>query len=301
VYVPNTTSNSAVPTGGAITLGNFYNASNVQYFTISSNQTDLNLRTYVNSQGYNGSSDVVVTINSGVWVYATTTSNPAITTGNFPRRLTIINNGLVVGKGGVGGSGWLSGGAAGSGAILVQANITITNNNYIAGGGGGGGGGVRYYYNGPGYYPHTGGGGGAGGGTGGAGGNYGGTAGGSPSTLRAVMAVAAGLVAVVVADKITDEAVVPVAAPAVVAVISCPARVALAALQTTALSVVRVVLQTLWVATAALDSLTAARVAVADGVLRAVQVMALGKIKAHKFRLPLAVLAATAHPAPATP
>jgi len=181
-YVPNTSGNATIPTSGTITFANFYNTSNVQYFTISSNQTDLNLRTYVNSQGYNGSADVVVTIDSGVWIYATTTSNPAITTGSFPRSLTVINNGYIVGKGGAGGANYNAGVSA-SGALLVQANISITNNSYIAGGGGGGGGGLHYYSNGPGYYPYMGGGGGAGGGAGGVGGNYGGTAGGAGGSL----------------------------------------------------------------------------------------------------------------------
>ena len=183
VYVPSSSTTTTIPTSGAISVSNFYGTSNTQEFTISTNQTNLNLRTYVNGLGYNGLANVVVTINAGVYVYATTTSSAALTTGTFPQSLTIINNGYIVGKGGVGGTNFTGAGGAGGTALTVQNNISITNNNTIAGGGGGGGGGSFYYFNGPGYFPYVGGGGGAGGGVGGAGGNYGGVAGGSGGSL----------------------------------------------------------------------------------------------------------------------
>ena len=182
-YVPDSATTSTIASSGALAMSGFYGTSNTQYFTIISNQTNLNLRSYVDGLGYNGLANVVVTINGGVWVYATTTSSPALTTGNFPRTLTIINNGYIVGKGGNGGTDYYGVGNAGSGALLVQANVSITNNSYVAGGGGGGGGGQYYYYNGPTYLPFVGGGGGSGGGTGGAGGQSGSVAGGAGGSL----------------------------------------------------------------------------------------------------------------------
>lgn len=183
-YVPNSTTTATIPTSGAISVSNFYSTSNTQEFTISTNQTNLDLRTYVDGLGYNGLANVVVTINAGVYVYATSTANAALTVGaTFPAAVTIINNGYIMGMGGVGGSA--SAGSAGGTALRVYVNTTVTNNSYIAGGGGGGGGGYYTYSNSPGYVPYLGGGGGAGGAAGGAGGNVGGVAGGAGGAVGA--------------------------------------------------------------------------------------------------------------------
>lgn len=178
LLVPNSaTTSPMIPTSGAISLYDFYNTSNTQYFTITTDQQNLNLRSYVDSQGYNGLADVVVTVNSGVWISSTDVGNYALSTGTFPRTVALINNGYIVGKGGVGGnrsvlSSIVETGQDGGAALRVTNNITVYNYGYIAGGGGGGGGGIRYYFNSPNYFPYTGGGGGAGGGPGGLGGNY---------------------------------------------------------------------------------------------------------------------------------
>lgn len=67
----------------------------------------------------------------------------AVTTGAWPELLTpilVINQGLIVGKGGDGGT-WNSNGTDGGPALQLQANIRLNNLNIIGGGGGGGGGG----------------------------------------------------------------------------------------------------------------------------------------------------------------
>jgi len=132
----------AVPT-------NFYGKSNTFSLTISSSQTNVNLNSFAVSSGWNGSSNLVVTINSGVYVYSTSTGNAGLTiSGSFPNGLSLINNGYITGKGGAGGAGGRGSGVAGSAgsaggtALAVSTACSITNNNTIGGGGGGGGGGA---------------------------------------------------------------------------------------------------------------------------------------------------------------
>ena len=116
--------------------------------TIASNLTSpTNLNSYAVSQGWDGASKIVVTINSGVVVSSNTTASPALTIdGSYPGGLEVINNGTIVGMGGTGGTGtWFSGGGGsgftGGTALSVSSAVTLTNNGTIAGGGGGGGGG----------------------------------------------------------------------------------------------------------------------------------------------------------------
>lgn len=149
---------------GAITMPtNFYGKANAFTATISTNQTNLNLATWATSNGWNGSSAASITIAAGVYIYATSTANAGLTTGNFPGGLTIINNGYILGMGGNGGVGTSNAvaGTNGGNALSLGVSCSITNNSYIAGGGGGGAS-VGLNYAGTG-----GGGGGAGGGTGG--------------------------------------------------------------------------------------------------------------------------------------
>ena len=130
-----------------------YGKSNAWAGTISTNQRELNLRTWALANGWNGSSAATITIASGVYIWSDNTSVAGLTTGTFSGGLTIINNGYIIGKGGAGG------GSAGGAAISLGVNTTITNNSgaFIAGGGGGGA------------SNFSGGGGGAGGGAGGVG------------------------------------------------------------------------------------------------------------------------------------
>lgn len=97
-----------------------------------------------------GKTDCRITINTGIYVYSTSTATPAltITGGQSGDTVTIINNGFIVGKGGFGASnGAISVatfGSAGGIAISLTAggpSVTIDNTNasaYIGGGGGGG-------------------------------------------------------------------------------------------------------------------------------------------------------------------
>ena len=143
-------------------------------FTISSNQTDANLRTLAVNAGWDQSSKVIATVGSNVYVYSTSTATPGLTiNGSWPGGVELVNNGFIIGMGGAGGAN--TNGANGGPAISLGVNVSIRNNSYIAGGGGGGGG------NG------GGGGGGAGGGAGGGGENNPNTggAGGNPGSAGA--------------------------------------------------------------------------------------------------------------------
>jgi hypothetical protein len=120
-------------------------------FNISGSLVDVNLRDAALAAGWNGVRRVIATVTSGSVLNAS--SNYALTiNGSFPRGVTLINNGIIVGRGGVGGkggdgrgdlqvaNGGATGGAGGHG-LLAQVPVTIFNNGIIAGGGGGGGGG----------------------------------------------------------------------------------------------------------------------------------------------------------------
>jgi hypothetical protein len=119
--------------------------------TISTNQTNLNLRTLAVSSGWDQSTKVKATINSGVYISSNSTGTPALTvSGSFPGGVELVNNGFIYGMGGTGANGGASdayggqnGGSGGAGglALSVSSAITITNNGTIGGGGGGGGGG----------------------------------------------------------------------------------------------------------------------------------------------------------------
>lgn len=175
---------------GSSSAGSFGSSKKLSFSflaTISSDTTNYNLKTAAITGGWDQVKPLIatVTINSGVYVYSTSTGTYAFDTGStFPigSVLNLINNGTILGKGGAGGSGGSgnngSPGGSGGPALRVQYALTITNNNRIAGGGGGGGGGrggSNPDKSGPNIYDGGGGGGGIGNGAGGPGG--GGTAG----------------------------------------------------------------------------------------------------------------------------
>ena len=122
---------------GGIALSNGYGKSRVfaANIVISGNVDRYNLYNAVVALGWNQSImvNISVVINSGVYVYSSTTATPAFVTGTFPAgsNINIVNNGTIVGMGGAG--------QPGGGAFLAQTSISLTNNNVIAGGGGGGG------------------------------------------------------------------------------------------------------------------------------------------------------------------
>jgi hypothetical protein len=162
---------AGVPSGPITMPTNFYGKSNNANIVVpvTSNQVNMNLRTYALANGWDGNSAFQLTVNSGVYIYSTSTSIPAITIdGSWPNGVAISNNGYIIGQGGAGGIGiWnrrssVSGNPGGT-AISLGVNATIVNNTgaYIAGGGGGGAGTTFCTAQG------GGGGGGAGGGAGG--------------------------------------------------------------------------------------------------------------------------------------
>lgn len=185
---------------GAISLSQGYGKSNEFAFTISTNQTNANLATLATNAGWDGSSKLVATINSGVYISSNATGTAAMTISNsFPGGVSLINNGFIVGRGGNAGGGCgvymrivglyayyptATGGGAGAAgglALSVSTATSVTNNGTIAGGGGGGGGGRAGQVNqGDSGYVFCGGGGGGGGRTSN-GGNSSGGGGGSAS------------------------------------------------------------------------------------------------------------------------
>lgn len=192
--------NTNIPASGAISFSNFYGATNrVTLLRFVPTQENLVISPALFAPNYvAGITDVTVFINEGVYIWSNSTSLPAITITadwNPNDKVTIINRGFIMGKGGDGafaaasapfphGTAGLPGGPAlnilfgdqttryqGSGQI---SKVFIDNsfpNAYIAGGGGGGAGGY--------FGAYSGGGGGAGGGAGGGtdGGRVGGTGG----------------------------------------------------------------------------------------------------------------------------
>ena len=161
------------------------------YITISSNQINYALGTAItNTAGYiAGKTTINVTINSGVYIYSTSTGAYAMTIYGLTSGDTInlTNNGAIRGMGGAGGAGNGGNGGGGGPALDVSINCTLNlwNNGDISGGGGGGGGGAAVTSK-----TATGGGGGGGGGAwygpgggGGAGASGNGAAGGGGSDV----------------------------------------------------------------------------------------------------------------------
>lgn len=175
-YVLNNRLNAAVPTTGQIALNSFVGSASrgVIYINITSNTYNLDVYSVASVDPFYiaGSSDIVVTINAGVYVGSVSPSSYSLTVStSFAAgdTVTIINNGVIQGSGGTGGSQNSGAGVAGGTAAYIQRPTIIANNGFmIAGGGGGGGGAVNLPYKG-GATNGGGGGGGAGfnGGTGG--------------------------------------------------------------------------------------------------------------------------------------
>jgi hypothetical protein len=133
---------------------------------ITTDTTNYNLKSVAVAAGWDQIIPLIVTvtINSGVYVYATSTTVAAFDTGSgFPAgsAISIVNNGYIMGMGGSGGGYSNVNGGAGGNALNIQMPVIIDSAmGYILGGGGGGGAGKGTLYEG-------GGGGGAGGGNGG--------------------------------------------------------------------------------------------------------------------------------------
>lgn len=184
-----TENNTGVPTGGQISISQFYGTVKQFTFSITSNTQNANIRTLAVNAGWDQVTPLICNIDPGVWCWSDTTSTAGVViSGTFAGGLVIYNSGNIIGKGGNGGHGVLYGstaGGAGGHAISVSSTgVTIVNNSgaYIAGGGGGGGGGAGVSD-----ADQGGGGGGAGGGAGGSsyGADYGNALGGAGGALGA--------------------------------------------------------------------------------------------------------------------
>jgi hypothetical protein len=158
---------------GAIRLAaDGYGKASLFSFTISSNQVNTNLRTLAVNAGWNQASAVQATVGSGVYIYSTSTGTPALTIdGSWPKGVTLVNNGYIMGMGGAGGAAPGGSGGGGGPAMSLGVSFSLTNNSYIGGGGGGGAAGNNSSGG------AAGGGGGAGGANGGFATNYGGPGG----------------------------------------------------------------------------------------------------------------------------
>ena len=162
-----TSNNTGVPTSGAIGMSQFYGAERIIYLTVSANTQELDVAVLAAANGWTGLEPVELTINGGVYVWSDNVSTGGlIIPSGLSNKLTVLNYGYIIGRGGNGGSNVYgetpTAGQDGGAAILNSATgVSITNYSgaFIAGGGGGGGAGSGY----------GGGGGGAGGGNGGSG------------------------------------------------------------------------------------------------------------------------------------
>jgi len=194
--------NLAGVASGTITMPtDFYGKSNIAYinYTYSSNTANASLNV-TSLPGYvAGKSVVTVTVNSGVYLYATSTGSYGLSLsgGTSGDQVILVNNGYIMGCGGQGGSGTSESGqvagSSGGPALNLGYHTTINNTNgsaYIGGGGGGGGMGNMGRGSAEGGSGQGGGGGGAGGGQGGSTWRYGGynpgnSTGGSPGSAGA--------------------------------------------------------------------------------------------------------------------
>lgn len=134
---------------GVISMSDGYGKSNTFSFTISSNQTNVNLRTLAVSAGWDLYAKVIATVSSGIYVSSNAVGTPALTiNGDFPSGAELINNGFIIGMGGNGGAGGTvpttsaaPAGLSGGLALSVSVPVSLNNVGTIGGGGGGGGGG----------------------------------------------------------------------------------------------------------------------------------------------------------------
>lgn len=136
--------NTGVPTSGAIGLSNLRGAQHHFYHTVTSSTKQGNLRSIVVAAGWNTTSPINFTINSGVYMWSDSTSVGGLTIdGALPGGVFLNNFGKIIGRGGDGSKSTNTGGVGGPALVCNQTggSVTISNKSgaYIAGGGGGGG------------------------------------------------------------------------------------------------------------------------------------------------------------------
>jgi len=125
-YVP-AGANPGISTSGAINFGSHYGAVAATVLTVSSNVNNYDIGAAAIAAGGDKSTPVILTINAGVTVGSTSTSNPAMYTGtgwSAGTTINITNNGSIVGSSGTNTVGWSSGngGNAGRGGQATSYN-----------------------------------------------------------------------------------------------------------------------------------------------------------------------------------
>lgn len=150
------TNNASVPSSGAISLSNFYNATAVLVLDITSNTSDYDILTAATAAGYNAATDttpIIVNVAAGVDITATS-GNPGIATGSLNAAsdvtINIAATATVCGfDGAQGANGGINtaGSAGGNGTDAILFAITsgtgtyaVVNSGTVGGGSGGGGG-----------------------------------------------------------------------------------------------------------------------------------------------------------------
>ena len=105
-------------------------------YTFASNTANASLNV-TSISGYSaGKSDITITVNSGIYLYSTSTSNAGLTLtgGSSGDTITLVNNGYIMGMGGVGGgyddnAGGYTTAKVGGTALSLGFNTTVNNTN----------------------------------------------------------------------------------------------------------------------------------------------------------------------------
>lgn len=149
VYVPTTVNTADIPVSGAVSIADFSGKLKRVDILLNITSSVYNYNVAANALAHPsyaaGYSDVLVTVDSGVYVGSTSTATYAMTvpdTLNVNDTVTIYNNGTILGTGGAGGNANSGSGGSAGNALYVNRATTIQNNSIIASGGGGGGGGA---------------------------------------------------------------------------------------------------------------------------------------------------------------
>jgi hypothetical protein len=123
---------------GQITMSNGYGKANVFTLTFSSHTANPDINALATAAGWDGSTELIVQVNSGIYVYSTD-NNPNYFGLHANVPCTINNYGNIIGQGGIGGGSFQPGGQA---LKISSSGVTVINHSgaYIAGGGGGGNG-----------------------------------------------------------------------------------------------------------------------------------------------------------------
>jgi len=183
---------SGIPASGTISIRNFYGTSARKTIDLYISDPTINYSVYgaAVSAGYvAGISDVTVHVNPGVYVGSGSPYLYGMEVNSFSPgdKVTVINSGYIVGRGGDGGGDVFGSnpgnpGTPGGNAVYLSSPTTIYNYGTIGGGGGGGGGSTGAQTNKSGTFWGGGGGGGAGYSQGSGGYDSGSGAPGSPGT-----------------------------------------------------------------------------------------------------------------------